>query len=76
MLWLQALLEGIIRPIIQDEIQSLKAFAFNQHSQLESYKKWDLEAEEHIKKIAEATTAEERWAHVRRLQSSRPKFNS
>lgn len=76
MLWLQSLLASIIRPIIQEELSSLKAFAFDQYSQLESYKKWDLEAEEHIKKIAEATTSEERWAHVRRLQSARPKFNS
>jgi hypothetical protein len=69
--WLTSLLAAIIRPIIQEELRDLKAWAFLQSERLKQYEKIDQEAEELIQAMAQATTAEERWAHLRRLQSLR-----
>jgi hypothetical protein len=69
--WLTGLLASIIRPIIEEELRDLKAWAFMQSERMRRYEQIDKEAEELIKSMANATTAEERWAHLRRLQSLR-----
>mgnify|MGYP006308515107 CR=1 FL=1 len=74
MAFLQGLLASVIRPIIQEELKELKEFAQEQHQQLESYKRHDLEAEQLIKAAETATTTEEVKAHLRRLRDSRAKL--
>jgi hypothetical protein len=74
MAWLSGLLASIIRPILQEELRGLKAFAFDQYQRLESYKKFEQEAADLIERAAKATTSEERWAHVERLRASRARL--
>ena len=72
--FLTGLLAKVIRPIIQEELKELKEFAKEQYQQLQSYKKHDVEAEEHIKAAELASTPEEVKAHLRRLRDSRAKL--
>ena len=65
------LLSDIIRPILQEELAALKLQIQDSIERKRTYEKYDREADVLIKQIAEATTSEERWAHVRRLQDSR-----
>lgn len=69
--FLTGLLASIIRPIIQEELAELKAWAFMQAKRLETYEKHDREAEELILAAEKATTPEEVKAHLRKLREAR-----
>lgn len=73
--FLAAVLGPIIRPIIREEIAELKDFISKQVVRLETYKKYDVEAQELIEQIAKANTSEERWAYVAKLKAKRPMLN-
>lgn len=73
--WLSAFLASIIRPIIQDEFKEYRKWIIDGQLQLERFKEHDKEAQELIERIANASTSEERWAHLRDLRARRAKLN-
>lgn len=80
MTWLTSFLTGllsdIIRPIIQDELKELKDFAIKNYDRLKTYEKFDAEAYELTKSMAEASTSEERYAILSRIKDARAVINS
>lgn len=72
--FLTSLLASIIRPIIQEELNDLKAWVIQNMAQADKFKEYDEIVERHINLIEQATTPEEVKAHVRRLYADRAKL--
>lgn len=73
--FLTGLLASIIRPIIREEVEKLKAFISQQYMLDKKFREYDQEVMELIDYAEKATTTEEVWAHVRRLKERRAKLN-
>lgn len=73
--FLIGLISKIVRPIIQEELQELKNWAFDQSIQLERFRQYDKTASKHIEQIEKASTPEEVKAHLRRMYADRAKLN-
>jgi len=73
--FLTGLLSSIIRPIIQDELRELKAWAFEQSVKVQKFKEYDKEALKNIEAMEKASTTEEVKAHARRIFNDRAKLD-
>jgi hypothetical protein len=69
--WLTNLLASIIRPIIQGEIENLRAFLVTQYRINRAYAKYDEEAQKLMEEMANASTSEERWAILQKIKNAR-----
>jgi hypothetical protein len=70
------LLSDILRPLIREEFAKAKLHIIDAVERKRSYEKYDREAEELIKQMAEASTSEERYAILGRIKNARASLNS
>ena len=69
--FLTGLLASVIRPIIREELEGLKAWAFEQSVKVEKFKEYDKRALANIEAMENASTTEEVKAHARRIYNDR-----
>jgi hypothetical protein len=74
--FLTALLSSIIRPIIQAELEKLKAHISELFHENQKFKEFDKEVDVYMPMLANASTSEERWALVQDLKNKRARLNA
>lgn len=73
--FLTGLLSSILRPILEDLFKELRLEVMDSINRTNAYKKYDDEAVELSKAMADATTSEERYAILGRIQDARAVLN-
>ena len=76
MTFLTGLISTIIRPILQEELGKLMKKMEELYKENNKFKAIDREVELYLPKLAEASTAEERWALLDELDEKRNHINN